>query len=114
MIVSDFIGLKGNWEKYLKVARNKFDVVGVMIKDPTDVVLPTDKHQIMMEDPISGKQQLIVPDDIRRQYEGYVREKNALIRNTFLRANCDFMELFTDKPFVGEIFKFFKKREMRR
>ncbi len=111
IIVSDFIELKGEWRKYLEVARSKFDVIGVMIKDPTDIVLPEDNHQIMLEDPISGKQQLVVPDQIRERYEIYAKEEKALIKRTFLKANCGFMELFTDKPFIGEIMKFFKKRE---
>lgn len=113
IIVSDFIGLKGEWQKYLEIARNKFDVIGVMIKDPTDDVLPEDEHEVMLEDPISGEQLLVVPNQIREKYEEDSRARRKMIKSSFLRANCDFMELFTDKPFTGEIIKFFKKREKR-
>lgn len=114
IIVSDFIGLKKDWQRYLEVAANKFDVIGVMIKDPTDAVLPEDTHRVMLEDPISGRQLVIIPNQIRERYGEYVRIQKALIRRAFLNSSCDFMELFTDKPFIGELIKFFKKREKGR
>lgn len=113
IIVSDFIGLKEEWQKYLKTAGGKFDVIGVMINDPTDIVLPEDEHQVMLEDPMGGKQLLIVPNHIRARYGEYVEIQRRLVKDVFLKTNCDFMELSTDMPFIKEIIKFFKKREKR-
>jgi len=110
MIVSDFIGLKGEWQRYLEVASGKFDVIGVMVNDPTDIVLPEDSHQVMLEDPIAGGQLLVVPDHIKEKYEEYVEAQRRTIRRIFLKTNCDFIELATNKPFIGEIIKFFNKR----
>ncbi len=110
IIVSDFIGLKGEWQRYLEIASGKFDVIGVMIKDPTDAILPEDSHQVMMGDPIFERQLLVVPNDIRDRYERYVREQKMRIKRIFLETNCDFIELFTNKPFLGEVIKLFEKR----
>jgi len=114
IIVSDFIGLKGEWQKYLEIAAGKFDIIGVMIKDPVDEVLPEEQHHVMLKDPISGKNLLVVPDQIRERYGEYVKNQKRLIRSAFLKSNCDFVELFTDKSFIVEIIKFLKKRERRR
>lgn len=110
IIVSDFIGLRGEWQRYLEIASGKFDVIGVMIKDPTDAILPEDSHQVMMGDPIFERQLLVVPNDIRDRYERYVREQKMRIKRIFLETNCDFIELFTNKPFLGEVIKLFEKR----
>lgn len=112
MIVSDFIGLKGEWQKYLEVASGKFDVIGIMVNDPTDIVLPEDSHQVMLEDPISGGQLLVVPDQIREKYGEYVGAQRMTTRRIFLESDCDFIELSTNKPFIGEIIKFFNKRAL--
>ncbi len=110
MIVSDFIGLKGDWQRYLEVASGKFDVIGVMVNDPADVILPEDSHQVMLEDPIAGGQLLVIPDQIKDRYEEHVEAQRRTMKRIFLKANCDFMELSTNKPFIGEIIKFFNKR----
>lgn len=110
VIVSDFIGLKEEWQKYLEITSGKFDVIGVMVQDPTDAVLPEDSHQVMLEDPISGRQLLVVPNQIRARYEGYVKAQKERIKRIFLQSNCDFIELFTNRPFLGEVIKFFNKR----
>lgn len=113
-IVSDFIGLKGEWQKYLEVAAGKYDVIGVMVNDPTDIVLPDDNHRVMLENPVSGRQMLIIPDQIKKRYKEYVETEKRLIKSIFLKLNCDFMRLSTDKPFMGELTKFFRKREKGR
>lgn len=113
IVVSDFIGLREDWQRYLEVVSGKFDVIGVMIKDPSDEILPEDSHQVMLEDPISEKQLLIIPNQIKAGYERHVIFRREMIRRIFLRSNCDFIELTTNKPFLGEIIKFFEKRARR-
>lgn len=110
IIVSDFIGLTGEWERYLKVAAEKFDVICVRVMDPVDRVLPADTHQVMLRDPISGKQLLISPNQIRGRYKKYIEDYTKKLKEVFLRSNCDFMDLSTDKSFVEELIKFFEKR----
>ena len=67
----------------------------------------------MLEDPISGNQLLIVPNQIRDRYKEHVTLQKRLIKSIFLKSNCGFIELITNKPFIGEVIKFFKEREKR-
>jgi len=113
ILVSDFIGLKEGWQKYLKVVGAKFDVIGVMIRDPADIALPKENHQVILSDPLSRKQLLVTPDSVRNRYKEYVRSQEQLLMKTFLKSNCDLIKLTTDKPFVEEILKFFRKRAKR-
>jgi len=113
LVVSDFIGLREGWEKALQIAAVKFDVIGVMIRDPSDMELPEDTHQVMLGDTISGDQLLVIPDKLRERYREYTRNQVKLIKSTFLRCNCDFLELITNKPFMDELIGFFKRREKR-
>ncbi|GIU69574.1 MAG: hypothetical protein KatS3mg002_0810 [Candidatus Woesearchaeota archaeon] len=34
IIISDFIGLSENWYKYLRIASQKYEVIGIMVRDP--------------------------------------------------------------------------------
>lgn len=113
MILSDFIGLKGDWEKALQIAATRFDIIGVMVRDPADMSLPEDEHQVMLGDSISGNQLLVIPDKIRERYADYTKNEERLIKSAFLRTNCDFMSLTTDKSFIHEAIGFFKRRAKR-
>jgi uncharacterized protein (DUF58 family) len=113
MVVSDFIGLKEGWERALQIAAVKFDIIGIMIRDPSDLTLPDDKHQVMLGDSISGDQLLIIPNKIRASYEEFTKNQIELIKSAFLRANCDFIQLTTNKSFIDELIGFFKRREKR-
>ncbi|MEA2035928.1 MAG: DUF58 domain-containing protein [Nanoarchaeota archaeon] len=109
-IVSDFINLTDEWQKNLEIASSKFDVSGIMIRDPLDRGLPEDSHQVIIEHPISEDQMLVVPDDIGERYEEYVQQQERMIKSAFLSRNCEFINLSSDKPFIEELIKFFKKK----
>jgi uncharacterized protein (DUF58 family) len=111
-IVSDFIGLKEGWKESLKLASGKFDVIGVMIRDPRDRELPRNVGQVVISDPYSGRTMLIDPDEIGDEYERYARMDEERVRKGFMNNNADFIELVTDKPFVRPIVNFFKRREI--
>jgi uncharacterized protein (DUF58 family) len=113
IIISDFIGLKNNWERYIKMISKKFDLIGIMIKDPRDRTLPDYNAQVILEDPFSNRQILIRPAFIKEVYRKYVAKQEQMIRDVFLNANADFLELTTDKSFVGPITKLFIKRTNR-
>ena len=113
IIISDFIGLKKDWEKYIKMVAKKFDLIGIMIKDPRDRVLPDYSNQVILEDPFSDKQILVRPEKIGRIYKNYVIKQEQMIKNTFLKAGANFLELTTDKSFVTPITNLFMRRTKR-
>ena len=113
IIVSDFIGLKGEWKKYLKMACSKFDVIAIMIKDPRDRELPMDVGDIVISSPYSQEKITIKPEMLKEEYETYVREEEKQLEFIFENNMADFLLLTTDKPFVTPIVKLFKKRSLK-
>ncbi|MEM2121314.1 MAG: DUF58 domain-containing protein [Candidatus Woesearchaeota archaeon] len=110
ILVSDFIGLKPDWQKILDVAVKKFDIIGIMIRDPVDNELPTKVGPVVISDPFSDDELLVDPDYIKQKYDTYTKNQRALVREEFLKRRCGFIELTTNKPFEDEIIKFFKQR----
>ena len=113
MIVSDFIGLKGDWEKYLKIAGRKYDLIGVMVRDPRDRYLPTDNTNVFVTDPYSNKQVVFNPAVLKKSYESFVTVEEEKIKSVFLNSNCDFINLSTDKHFESSFINFFRRRQRK-
>ncbi|OIO62853.1 hypothetical protein COY26_05225 [Candidatus Woesearchaeota archaeon CG_4_10_14_0_2_um_filter_33_10] len=114
VIVSDFIGLGKDWENYLRAVSEKFEVIGIMVRDPRDYEIPADVGQIVISDPYSDKEVLIDTAKIKDEYESVVKEQIKHIKETFINSKSDFLELRTDKPFLDYIIKFFLMRNKRR
>jgi uncharacterized protein (DUF58 family) len=113
IIISDFIELDPEWENHLKIISKKFDVIGIMVRDPRDRYLPGDIGEIIVGDSLSGKQLLIDPKEIKQQYEIYVRQQEDYIKSIFIKNDIDFLALETDQDFIPELIKLFKFRERR-
>jgi hypothetical protein len=113
IIISDFIGLDTEWEKHLQIICKKFDVIGIMIRDPRDRYLPDNAGEIILGDSISNRQLLIDPKEIKQQYEEYVRQQEDYIKSVFVKNDIDFLTLETDQDFIPELIKLFKFRERR-
>ncbi len=114
VIVSDFIGLGQNWENYLRAVSEKFEVIGIMVRDPRDYEIPADVGQIVISDPYSDKEVLIDTAKIKDEYESVVKEQIKYIKQTFIKSKSDFLELRTDKPFLNHIINFFLMRNKKR
>lgn len=114
IIVSDFIGLNQGWEKYLRSASKKFEIIGIMVRDPRDYEMPTDVGQVVVSDPYSDKEVLIDTATIKEEYESTVKEQVKYIKEIFINSKSEFLELRTDKPFLHDIIKFFLMRHKRK
>ncbi len=113
IIISDFIELDQEWESHLRTISKKFDVIGIMVRDPRDRHLPDNVGEIIVGDSLSGKQLLIDPKEIKEQYESYVRQQEDYIKNVFIKNDIDFLALETDVDFIPELVRLFKIRERR-
>ncbi len=112
VIVSDFIGLEKDWDRMVRVASVRFDVIGVMIRDPRDEKLPKDVGQIVVEDPYTETNMVIDPKMIAPAYERYVRKEEENIRKVFIGCNADFLKLSTSESFTKPLVEFFIKRRL--
>ncbi len=113
VILSDFIGLTGEWQKWLKVFALRYDTIGVMIRDPIDREMPDINVNIVLEDPSTGNQMAVNPHLIGQLYKQDNARQEAEIRRAFIDAGADFLALTTDKPFVKQIIDLFLRRAKR-
>lgn len=112
IIVSDFIGLDEKWYKYLRIASQKYEVIGIMIRDPRDRRLPPELGQYLLEDPYSGEKIYIDTKKYSKAYADYVAGEEAKIEKHFKATKSDLLKLDTSKDFYKDIMTFFKKRAL--
>lgn len=113
IIVSDFFGLKENWDESLKIAGAKFDVIGIMVRDPRDEELPKYIGKVLIKDPFSSRELLIDPDLEAEEYKKYTLEKKEEIKKSFLRNDADFIEVKTNEDLVRKLLELLERRERR-
>jgi len=112
IIISDFIGLGPSWQKYLRMLNTRFEVIGIMIRDPRDRELPKDAGQYFLEDPFTGEKLYIDTATYADAYKKYVEKEEADIARQFKAANADFMKIITNKEYYVDLIKFFKRRAL--
>jgi uncharacterized protein (DUF58 family) len=109
--VSDF--LTEGWEHAMQIARQRHEMVPVVVGDPLEERLP-EVGILMLEDLESGK--LVEVDTsgyagrdfARRAREAAVKREAAL-----RRVNVDVVEIRTDESYVDALIAFFKARAKR-
>lgn len=113
IILSDFITVNRNWETVLKMIADKFSLIGLMIRDPIDQIMPKVPGQVLVADPYSGERMIIEPKLIASEYEAEskrgVKEVNALFKDN----NADFLKLDTTEGFVEPLISMFSQRRMK-
>jgi len=112
-IVSDFIPLFEDWEEHLELVSKKFEVIGLMIRDPVDTVLPKFTGRIAIADPFSKKKMLVEPNLVRELYKREAEREEAKIEHIFYKNNADFLKLRTSQEFVKPFVELFRKRALR-
>lgn len=110
ILISDFIGLKEGWKHYLKLVGKKFDLIGVMIRDPRDMALPDYDGQAVLTDVFSQRQILVDVSSVKEDYERSVQAQEREIESAFIDSKSDFIKLETDKPFIKPIADLFLRR----
>jgi len=109
-IISDFLGTALDWEKELEFAANKFDLIGVMVRDPIDREIPGGMGQLAIIDPYSNNRILIEPNKIKEEYARETKREEKEIEKMFKDNNSDFLSLATNKSFVEPLINLFKVR----
>jgi uncharacterized protein (DUF58 family) len=111
-VVSDF--LTEGYERALRIANGKHDVIAVVVSDPWEWELPR-AGLLTLEDAETGELVRIdsAEEHVRRAYKEQARRRRANLKSVFQSAGVDHVELVTDSPYVKPLFEFFKKRAMR-
>jgi len=108
-LVSDF--LDQDFEKTLGVLARRHDLIAVTVADPRECALP-DVGLMEIQDAETGAQVLVDTGDkeVRRRYEELAREKNDKLASLFKGTGVDHIKLYTDRDYVLDLVKFFRKR----
>jgi len=108
-VMSDFISPP--FERVLKLAAKRHDIIGMHIHDPAEAMLP---HAgiLRMRDPESGKMMMVDSGDlsVTAAFSNTYHTNVNLFKEQFKRAKCDTMSLSTDQSYIQELHRFFKQR----
>lgn len=112
-LVSDF--LDQDYAKPLRVLARKHDLIGVTVSDPRESSLP-DVGLLELQDAETGETVMIDTGskEVRKRYEQLAREKNDTLKSLFRSIGVDHIQLFTDRDYVLDLVKFFRKRMGKR
>jgi len=112
-LVSDFIDR--DFEKPLGVLARRHDLIAVTVSDPREAMLP-DVGLLEIQDAETGATVLIDTGsrEVRDRYEQLARERSEKLNKLFKSTGVDHVQLFTDRDYVLDLVKFFRKRMGKR
>ena len=111
-LISDFMA--ADYAKSLQIANRRHDIIALTITDPRELEIP-DVGILELEDAETGKR-IQIDTKVRRVREVYRRiaaEKTQQKSRILRSANVDTIDVFTDKPYIEPLLKFFRMRERR-
>ena len=108
-LVSDF--LDQNFEKPLKVLARRHDLIAVTVSDPRELTLP-DVGLLEIQDAETGETAVIDTGSktVRSRYKHLAEERNRELSDLFQSTGIDHIKLFTDRDYLLDLVKFFRKR----
>ncbi len=111
-LISDFIS--SGYERDLRIANKKHDIVSITITDKREIELP-DVGYVELEDAESGEIFVIDTSDKKIRSSFYALSTNKMdeLLHNFKSMNVDYVNIFTDKPYVEPLIKFFRMRARR-
>ncbi|MEJ6024380.1 DUF58 domain-containing protein [Ramlibacter sp. PS4R-6] len=112
-VVSDFISEPG-WERALALLAQRHEVVAVRVVDPLELDLP-DLGLITMRDVETGEQLLVDTHDagFRKRFSRIAAQREAELRDAFVKAGVDALELATDGDLADAVIRFVELRKRR-
>ena len=111
-VISDF--LASGYERALRLAGRRHDVVPICISDPREVELPA-VGLVVLRDLETG-QNLLIDTSSRRVREAYREQVQAARggrQRLFRTLALDSIEVTTDEPYIHPLMRFFRLRERR-
>ena len=111
-LVSDFE--TAGFERALKVANKRHDLIAVTITDPRERELP-DVGLIRLRDAETGEEMLVDTSraDLRKLFRERNRRDEEELLKLFRANNIDHIPLATDRPYEKDLIRFFRRRESR-
>ena len=111
-ILSDFMDT--NFDKSLKIARNKHDIVALRIHDDREEILPN-VGLLKVEDAESGEMRWVDSSNkkVRTNYNNNYRVFEKELKQTLQSSGVDHIDIKTGKDYIKPLMNFFKNRGKR-
>lgn len=108
-LLSDF--LTEGYEKPLRLAARKHDLIGIHLFDPREEALPK-VGLLRVRDAETGALRWLDTDraGVRQRYATWFQERVMHFRSTFLRAGADVISMRTTEPYTTALHRFFQRR----
>jgi uncharacterized protein (DUF58 family) len=115
VLVSDLITPSHSWEKTLRAAAAKHDVVVAHVTDPRELELPK-VGRVVLQDPETGEEVLVNTSDanVRQQYEERMRAHQESISHLLRSSGVERIEIRTDEDYVPALKAYFRSRKRRK
>ena len=114
-LVSDFMNSRGGddfpFEKALKAAARRHDLVCIPVSDPAESDLP-DAGLVELEDPETGEIRIVDTSSpsVRRAFASAAESRSKALSAFFARTGIDSVSISTSKPYIDDIRALFKRR----
>jgi len=126
-LVSDFLGSgtgrtsgtgkteTAGFERLLRAAARRHDLVCVPVSDPAERELP-DVGLVELEDPETGELVLVDTSSasVRRQFAAKAEEEGDALKRFFLKTGIDTLSIDTSRPYIDEVRALYKRRARKR
>ena len=111
-LISDFYD--SNFDSLLKVTARKHDLVCIRISDPKEKEIP-ERGIFSLQDAETGLLTNIdfSSKEVRNEYYKNLNSHETYLDETFKVAKTDVMDVYTDRPYILELIKFFKSRQQK-
>ncbi len=111
-LISDFYD--ENFDSLLKVTSNKHDLVCIKISDPKEQEIPKSGIFRLQDTETDLLKDIdFSSNDVREEYYKNLRLHEKYLDDSFKVAKTDVMNIYTDKPYILELIKFFKSRQQK-
>jgi uncharacterized protein (DUF58 family) len=113
VVISDFLGDVA-WERTMRAASQRHEVVAVEVIDPREIELP-DVGLISVVDVETGRRRLVDTSrpEVRRGYADLSRARRGEVAARLKRCGADHLTLRTDRDWVLDFVRFVSSRKAR-
>ncbi|MEA3306992.1 MAG: VWA domain-containing protein, partial [Elusimicrobiota bacterium] len=112
ILISDF--LDDNFQKSLKLAKLKHDIIPVVVSDKMEKTIEPVNVMVQMED-LENENSTFLADfsnpSFLKDYSNFNAMRRAETEKTFSKAGIDFIHISAGEEIYKPVMKFFKKRE---
>ena len=114
-LVSDFLSDAAGYERLLRTAARRHDVICVPVSDPAESTLP-DVGLVELEDPETGELALVDTSSasVRRAFAEKAAAEAEELNRFFMKTGIDTLPISTDRPYIDAVRGLFKRRARKR